>query len=79
MKCGERRGLYSVLVDKSEGMRPLERPRCCRGDNNKLDLQEVGFWGMDWIELAQDKDRGGHIYCSNDSSCSIIWGNFLTS
>jgi len=31
-----------------------------------MDLQEVGFCGMDWIELAQDRNRGGHFYCSNE-------------
>jgi len=30
-----------------------------------MDLEEVGFWGMDWIDLAQDRNRGGHFYCSN--------------
>ena len=54
---GERRGVYRVLVGKPEGKRPLERPRRRWEDNIKMDLQEVGCGGMDWIELAQDKDR----------------------
>ena len=54
---GERRGVYRVLVGKPEGKRPLERPRCRWEDNIKMDLQEVGCGGMDWIELAQDRDR----------------------
>jgi len=54
---GERRGVYSVLVGKPEGKRPLGRPRCRWEDNNKMDLQEVGCGGMDWIELAHDRDR----------------------
>jgi len=54
---GERRGVYRVLVGKSEGKRPLERPRRRWEDNIKMDLQEVGWGGMDWIELAQDRDR----------------------
>jgi hypothetical protein len=51
----EKRGAYRVLVGRHEGRRPLERPRGRWEDNIKIDLQEVG-WGMDWIELAQDRD-----------------------
>jgi len=54
---GERRGVCRVLVWKPEGKRPLERPRRRWGDNIKMDLQEVGRGGVDWIELAQDRDR----------------------
>jgi len=54
---GERRGVYRVLVGEPEGKRPLGRPRRRREDNNKINLQEVGCEGMDWIELAQDRDR----------------------
>ena len=46
-----------VLMGKPEGKRPLGRPRRRWEDNNKMDLQEVGCGGMDWIELAQDRDR----------------------
>ena len=52
----ERGGVYRVLVGKPEGKRPLGRPRRRWEDNIKMDLQEVGCWGMDWIELAQDRD-----------------------
>ena len=56
-RMGERRGLYRVLVGKPEGNRPLGRPRLRWEDNIKMDLQEVGCAGVDWIELAQDRDR----------------------
>ena len=55
--CGERRGVYRVLVGKSEGKRTLGRPRRRWENNIKLDFQEVECAGMDWIELAQDRDR----------------------
>jgi hypothetical protein len=51
------RGVYRVLVGKPEEKRPLGRPRRRWEDNIKMDLQEVGCGGMDWIELAQDRDR----------------------
>jgi hypothetical protein len=54
---GERRGVYRVSVGKPEGKGALGRPRRRWGGNIKTDLQEVGFGGMDWIELARDKDR----------------------
>jgi len=54
---GEGRGVYRVLVGKTEGRRPLGRPRRRWEDNIKMDLQEVGCGGTDWIELAQDRDR----------------------
>ena len=53
----ERRGVYRVLVGKPEGNRPLGRSRHRCGDNIKMDLQELGCGGMDWIDLSQDKDR----------------------
>jgi hypothetical protein len=52
----ERRGAYKVLVGKLEGRRPLGRPRP-RWEDIWMDLQEGGFGGMDWIDLAQDRDR----------------------
>jgi hypothetical protein len=54
---GERRKAYRILVGKPEGKRPLERPRRRWVDNIKIDLREVGWDGMDWIDLAQDRDR----------------------
>jgi hypothetical protein len=56
-RMGERRGVYRVLVGKPEGKRPLGGPRSRWEDNINMDLQEVGCGGMDWIELAQYRDR----------------------
>jgi hypothetical protein len=53
---GARRGANMVLMGKREGRRSLGRFRNTWENNNKNDLQEVG-WGMDWIDLAQDRDR----------------------
>ena len=49
--------VYTVLVGKPEGKRPLGRPRHTLEDNINMDLQEGGCWGMDWIDVAQDRDR----------------------
>ena len=57
LRMGQGRGVYRVLVWKPGGKRPLGRPRRRWEDNIKMDLQEVGCGGMDWIELAQDRDR----------------------
>jgi len=54
---GERREVYRVLVGKSEGKRSFGKSRSRWEDNIKMDLQEVGCEGMDWIDLAQDRDR----------------------
>jgi hypothetical protein len=54
---GEGRGVYMVLVGKLQGNRPLGRPTVTWKDNIKMDLQEVGCGGMNWIRLAQDRDR----------------------
>jgi hypothetical protein len=54
--AGDRRGVYRVLVGKPEGKRPLGRPRLKWEDNIKIDLKNVTWGGIDWIEMAQDKD-----------------------
>jgi len=56
-RMGARRGVYRVLVGKPEGKRPLGKRRRRWEDNIKMDLQAVGCWGVDWIELAQDRER----------------------
>jgi hypothetical protein len=54
---GEKRNAYRILVGKPEEKRPLGRPRYRWVDNIKMDLREIGWNGMDWIDLAQDRDR----------------------
>jgi len=56
-RMGEERGVYKLLVGKPEGRRPLGRPRRRLVDNIRMDLQEVGCGYMDWIGLAQGRDR----------------------
>jgi hypothetical protein len=58
-RMGKIGGVYRDLVRKHEGKRSLGRTRRRWEDNIKMDLQEVGSKGMDWIELAQDRDRWG--------------------
>jgi hypothetical protein len=52
----EKRCVYRVLVGKLDGKRPLGRPRCRWENNIKMDLQEVGGGGSDWIELVQVRE-----------------------
>jgi hypothetical protein len=54
---GEKRNAYRILVGKREGKRPLGRPRCRWVDNIKIDLREMGWVSMDWVDLAQDRDQ----------------------
>jgi hypothetical protein len=53
----DRRDVFRAFVVKPEGKKPLGRPRRRWDDNIKMDLQEVGCGSMDWIEMAQDRDR----------------------
>jgi hypothetical protein len=57
--CSTKREMNAcrILVGKPEGKRPIGRPRHRWVDNIKIDLREIGWGGMDWIDLAQDRDR----------------------
>jgi hypothetical protein len=54
---GKNRNAYRILVGKPEGKRPLRRPRRRWKDNIKMDLREIGWGGVDWIDLARDRDH----------------------
>jgi hypothetical protein len=56
-RMGEERKVYKVLVGKPEGRRPLGRPRRGWEDGIRMDLREIVLGGVDWIRLAQDRDR----------------------
>jgi hypothetical protein len=56
-RMGEKLNTYRLLVGKPEGKRSLERPRCRWVDNIKMNLREVGWDFMDWIDLAEDRDQ----------------------
>jgi len=74
------KGVYRVLVGKSEGRRPLGRPRRRWEDNIMMDLDEVGCGGMDWIELPQDRDRWRDLVKAvMNFRVPKNAGNFLTS
>ena len=60
-RMGESKAVYRILVGKPEGKRPLGRPRRKWVDNIKMHLQEVGCADMDWIDVAQDMEGGGHL------------------
>jgi hypothetical protein len=71
-RVGERRVVYRGLVGKPEGMRPLGRPRHRWEGNIKMDLEEVGCEGMEWIELAQDRNN---VY----NQCAVVIGDVRVS
>jgi hypothetical protein len=57
MNVAEKNETYRILVGKSEEKRPLGRPRCRWVDNIKMDLREIGWDGVDWIDMAQGRDQ----------------------
>ena len=78
-RTGDRKGAYRVLMRKPERRRPLGRSRHRSEDNIKIDVREVGWEGMDWIDLAQNRDRWRALV----NAAMNLWvpqysGNFLT-
>jgi hypothetical protein len=53
---GEKRNAYGILMGRPNGKKPLGRPRGRRVENIKMDLREIGWDGIDWVGLAQDRD-----------------------
>jgi hypothetical protein len=79
-RMGEGRGVHRVLVGKPGGRRPLGKPRRRWEDNIKMDLEEVGGSGGDWMERAEDRDRWRALVSTvMNFRGSINTGNFLTS
>ena len=77
---GESRGVYRVLVGNLEGKRPFGRSRLRRENNIKMSLQEVGCGGMDWTDVARDRDKWwALVNAVMNILGSIKCGNFLTS
>jgi hypothetical protein len=74
---GEGRGVYRVLVGKPEGKIPMGRHSRRWEDNIKADLQEVECGGMDWIELARDRELAGTCECGDELFGSIKCGELL--
>jgi hypothetical protein len=56
-RMGEKRNAYGILVGKPEGKRPLGRPRRRWVENIEMDLREIGRDGVDWMDMAQDRDQ----------------------
>jgi hypothetical protein len=78
---GKMKNAYSILVGKYERKRPLGRPRHRWEDNTRMDLREVGWEGVDWMDVAQDRDQGRALV----DTVMKLWvvpqnaGNFMTS
>jgi hypothetical protein len=72
---GEERKVNKVLVGKPEGKRPLGRPRRRWEDGIRMDLREIGLGGVDWIRLAQDRDRWRAVVSAMMNL--LVWGVWI--
>jgi hypothetical protein len=66
---GKKRNAYRILVGKPEGKRPLGRPRRRWVDNIKMDLREIGWDGLDWIDMAQNRNQWRVLVNSDSIKC----------
>jgi hypothetical protein len=71
LRIGEKRNAYRILVGKPEGKTPLGKPRRREEDIIRMDVRAIGWGGMDWIDLAQDRDQEGPCEHGNEPSGSI--------
>jgi hypothetical protein len=77
-RVGAKRNAYGLLVGTPDGKKPLERQRRRWVDNIKMDLRGLGWGGMDWIDLAQDRASGeGSCELRNEPSGSIKYPELL--
>jgi hypothetical protein len=77
---GEKRNAYKILVGKRKGKRPLGRPKRRRVNNIKMDLREIGWGGINWIDLAQDRDQCRvHLNTRMNILVPLNVGKFLSS
>jgi hypothetical protein len=75
---GDGRGACRILVERPEGNGILRRPGHRREENIKMDIEELGWAGMDWIDQAQDRDRYADAFeCGSEPFRSIQFGKFL--
>jgi hypothetical protein len=68
-RMGDKKNAYRILVGKPEGKRPLGRTRCMWVNIIKTDLREIGWIGMDWIDMAQGPVEGSCIFLKNKYGC----------
>jgi hypothetical protein len=66
---GEKRNAYRILVGKPEGERPLGRSRHRWVDNSNMDLREIGWDGVNWTYMAQDRDQWRALESSGSMKC----------
>jgi hypothetical protein len=85
---GEERNVYRVLMGKLEGKRPLGRPRRRWEDGIRMNLREIGWRSVDWIQLAQDRDRwlavvntvmNLRVLAPRSSLVSLLWAHAINS
>jgi hypothetical protein len=78
-RIGDRRGIHKISVQKPKGKRQLRKPKRGWEDNTRMDLQELGWKGVDWTGMTQQEQVPDYCERGNEPSCSITFGKFLTS